>query len=468
MSSPIVVFLGPSLPLPEARAVLDAIYLPPAKQADIITAVRVHQPRAIALIDGEFGQSLSVWHKEILYALDSGIAVYGASSMGALRAAETDQFGAIGVGRVYQMFADGTLTDDDEVALSHGRDEAGYRAFSVPMVNIRATLAATRDAGIIDAAQHDCLVALAKQVFFPERTWGRLWRDAMAHGLGDALVESARQYVAAHPVDIKRDDAIALLQQLKELPETAPAAEAAKTFAFNRSHLFEALYQRDRQVAHGDMLVPLAAVADYAALHHPDFNALNVQAMNRALVGILAEELDVSATDEDVAEEEARFRLARRLTADAALEAWRAANDLSPAEFQTLMRELATTRVMHRWLATRKFMERTTHIVLDELRLRGDYPRMAAMASQQEQILHEHHQLFTETSYNEIRTRDLVIEHLRATPCRMDAPYKVWADDAGFHTTGDLRIELLRARLARQFVRNVAQESAVRSTPVAG
>ncbi|MCC7054318.1 MAG: hypothetical protein IT355_13710 [Gemmatimonadaceae bacterium] len=462
MTSPIVVFLGPSLPLRDAMAELDAVFLPPARQADIITAVRVHRPRAIALIDGEFGQSLSVWHKELLYAIDRGIPVYGASSMGALRAAEVAPFGMIGVGRIYDMFADGTLTDDDEVALSHGRDETGYRAFSVPMVNIRATLAAACAAGRIDGADRDRLIALAKSAFFPERTWARLWRDATAAGVAPDVIDAARQFVATGALDLKRDDALALLRQLRALPADPSAdttAAARPEFEFNRSHLFEALYQRDRQVAHGETLVPLAAVGDYAALHHPDYNALNEQAMNRALVGVLAEELEITATDADVAEAESRFRLARRLTSQAALDAWCEANDVDRREFTALMRELATTRVLHRWLTTRKFMERTTRIVLDELRLRGDYARMKAMAAQQEQILADHHQLFTETSYNELRTRDLVIEHLRATPCRMDAPYKTWADDAGFHSSGDLRIELLRARLARQFVKDLATES---------
>jgi hypothetical protein len=458
MSSPIVVFLGPSLPLADARAELDAVFLPPAKQADVITAVRVHQPRAIALIDGEFGQSLSVWHKELLYALNLGIPVFGSSSMGALRAAETSEFGMVGVGRVYEMYADGTLTDDDEVALSHGRDEAGYRAFSVPMVNIRATLAAAHSAGIIDTSAHDRLIAHAKALFFPERTWGQIWRAAETGGVSVDAISAARIFVASNAVDVKREDALLLLRTLRELP--AEYVPTRSSFVFNRSHLFEALYQRDRQVDTQDAaLVPLAAVADYAALHHPDFNALNVNAMNRALVSVLAEDLEVTATAQDIADEAGRFRLARRITSDSALVEWRAANHLNEGEFHQLITELATARVLHRWLATRKFMERTSQIILDELRLRGDYPRMVAQAAQQEQIVTEHHQLFTETNFNHIRTRDLVIEHLRATPCRMDAPYKVWADDAGFHTTGDLRIELLRARLARQFVHDVAQGS---------
>jgi Uncharacterized conserved protein len=84
-----VVFLGPSLARNEAQQVLpDAIYLPPAAMGDIVGALRRYRPHAIGLIDGTFLQNMSVFHKELLYAMDNGAYVLRSSSMGALRAAE--------------------------------------------------------------------------------------------------------------------------------------------------------------------------------------------------------------------------------------------------------------------------------------------------------------------------------------------------------------------------------------------
>ena len=71
-----------------------------------------------------------------------GVHVYGAASMGALRAAELDAFGMHGVGYVYRAYADGVLEDDDEVAVAHAGAEHGFRALSDAMVDVRATLAA--------------------------------------------------------------------------------------------------------------------------------------------------------------------------------------------------------------------------------------------------------------------------------------------------------------------------------------
>ncbi|MET0402172.1 MAG: TfuA-like protein, partial [Cystobacter sp.] len=89
MSRPeeLLVFLGPSLPEEEALALVPCRVLPPARQGDIWRALSL-RPRAIALVDGVFEAQPSVWHHEVLAALDAGVAVFGGASMGALRAAE--------------------------------------------------------------------------------------------------------------------------------------------------------------------------------------------------------------------------------------------------------------------------------------------------------------------------------------------------------------------------------------------
>ena len=92
-----VVFLGPSLNQQEARPLLDAEYRPPVKRGDLEDLAGFD---TVVIIDGQFGQSLSVTPKEILALIDSGVSVVGASSMGALRAAELDSFGMKGVGWV--------------------------------------------------------------------------------------------------------------------------------------------------------------------------------------------------------------------------------------------------------------------------------------------------------------------------------------------------------------------------------
>ncbi len=454
----VVIFLGPSLPLAEAREVLpEAVFLPPAKQADLLSAVGIQRPDVIGLIDGEFGQSLSVWHKEMLYALERGIRVFGASSMGALRAAETAAFGCVGVGRVFEMYANGTLTDDDEVALAHGIGDAGYRSFSEPMVNLRATFAQAREQALVTSDVHDRLVATAKALFFPERTFPRIFRDAVAAGVPQATVDSLAEFIKnGGYVDLKRADALLLLRTIRALPPDGERPQPS--FEFNRSRLFEALYNRDRRVRHEGFEVPLASIANWSALHLPQFNELNAQALNRALVMLLADVLEVKVTDAEVDAEIERFRRARRLLEDEALEAWRLRNDLEPGEFRELMTQLAVCRRLHRWLIASRSMERTTRLVLDELRLRGQYESAAAAAAQQEHIVEEQHPDFRESGFRDLSLQHLIVDHLRATPWRPDVHYRIWSEEAGFHTLNDLHVELLRARLARHYSEGMASQ----------
>ena len=156
-----LVFLGPSLSREEAQEIYpDAVYLPPAAMGDVLSAMRKYRPHAIALIDGSFFQTMATYHKELVEALSQGVWVIGASSMGALRAAECAEYGMIGVGAVYEAYASGELEDDDEVALSHVSEEFGYRPVTEAMVDIRASLAAAQAHGLIDEGQFVELCAI--------------------------------------------------------------------------------------------------------------------------------------------------------------------------------------------------------------------------------------------------------------------------------------------------------------------
>src|SRR5262245_46471096 len=104
MPRPIAVFLGPTLAPDVAAKHLDACYLPPAEQGAIFDAAKRLNPRGIALIDGAFAKVPAVRHKEILWAISRGIPVFGAASMGALRAAELHAYGMRGHGLIYRWY----------------------------------------------------------------------------------------------------------------------------------------------------------------------------------------------------------------------------------------------------------------------------------------------------------------------------------------------------------------------------
>src|SRR5262245_58082904 len=99
-----IIFAGPSCgedSLSLCRADPTVKILAPACYGDVARAC-LDGTTAIGVIDGRFEDTRALWHKEILFALSKGVAVAGAASMGALRAAECSPFGMIGIGRVFE------------------------------------------------------------------------------------------------------------------------------------------------------------------------------------------------------------------------------------------------------------------------------------------------------------------------------------------------------------------------------
>ena len=210
-----VVFLGPSLATAEARAILDADYRPPASANDVLDAV-CDAPRAIVVIDGLFEQVLSVRHKEILYALSRGIRVYGAASMGALRAAELDVFGMRGVGRVYEAYASGEYEDDDEVAVAHGETDYGFRPVSEAMVNLRWGLELAEAQHVISTTTRTRLTAVGKTLFYRERSWAALLALGADEGVPAHELQALRAFVKHTQPNRKREDAVMVLEEVRE------------------------------------------------------------------------------------------------------------------------------------------------------------------------------------------------------------------------------------------------------------
>lgn len=211
-----IVFAGPSLPANAAPTVPGVEWRPPARQGDVYQAAR-EDPEIIAIVDGYFEVIPTVWHKEILWAMAQGVHVYGAASVGALRAAELDVFGMKGVGRIYEMYRDGVLQDDDEVALLHGPNELGYPNLTDAMVNIRATLERAVEMAIIESAYCRELIGNVKSLFFKERSYARVLEAARSHAIDPAVLKRLADFIGSERVDQTRLDALAMLNLVSEL-----------------------------------------------------------------------------------------------------------------------------------------------------------------------------------------------------------------------------------------------------------
>jgi hypothetical protein len=209
-----VIFAGPSLP-PALRPVDTTLeWRPPVRQGELYQAV-LTRPAIIGITDGYFEVTPTVWHKEILWAMAHGIHVYGSASIGALRAAELHTFGMKGVGRIFEAYRDGILSDDDEVAVLHGPEELGYPAVTDAMVNIRATLDRALAEGVLDGWIVTRLTEIGKTLFYKQRCWEAILRRATECGLPPEQLDDFTAWLHGGQVDQKRVDAIEMIATVR-------------------------------------------------------------------------------------------------------------------------------------------------------------------------------------------------------------------------------------------------------------
>lgn len=215
-----IVFLGPSLPRDLARRTLPhADYRPPIKRGDL---EGIGAGDVVGIIDGVFAQSLAISPGEIRDAIDRGVTVYGAASMGALRAAEIPR--VVGVGRIFEMYRAGTIERDDEVALLFDPDT--FKPVTEPLINVRYAVERLVRSTTLSRDAGNALIEACAQLHYTQRTYGAIFRNsALAHNHDiDDIVRLLRNF------DVKRDDAQFLLETLAQLdappsvtPSLAPA-----------------------------------------------------------------------------------------------------------------------------------------------------------------------------------------------------------------------------------------------------
>jgi hypothetical protein len=204
----ILAFAGPSLSAADRRLFPGVHWRPPAEAGDMLRLAAGDAAATICLIDGYFDHRPAVRHKELLLLLARGARILGASSIGALRAAEMAPFGMIGIGRIFAAYARGSLTGDDEVALIHAGAEADWRPLSVPLVDVRASLCAARRAGIVGRAEARAVLRAAAATHYIERRWPPLCAAIPDAGQRRAI----EAWLQTEAVSLKRADALACLE----------------------------------------------------------------------------------------------------------------------------------------------------------------------------------------------------------------------------------------------------------------
>jgi hypothetical protein len=229
------VFVGPTRVKKAAYPGID--FLPPAALGSVYRAME-RGYRRIAIIDGFFGNTPSVWHKEILFAISKGFEVSGAASTGALRAAELAPYGMFGIGNIYRLYRRAAIADDDEVCVTHAIAEMDFMPLSEPMISIRYTLRDMRHRGIVSLDEERAIAAELKALHFSERTSERI-QAAIAGHVPDGRAASVSDAYRAARRDAKGEDGMRLLDWLTRPSPSVPPPQWEFPRTIHWVHQFE-------------------------------------------------------------------------------------------------------------------------------------------------------------------------------------------------------------------------------------
>jgi hypothetical protein len=367
----ILAYLGPSLPLATARAILpEAIYKPPAKQGDIVSDLVNLEPNRIILIDGEFRGNLSPWHKEFVYALQyPGVkGVYGAASMGALRAAELDYLGMIGIGQIYEWYRDGVTEDDAEVALNYALHNGTYRLLSVPLVDIRAGVEHYErefPGEPVALAAREFLLRAA-EVPYMHRTWAaceELWEKQCG--------------VTFPHIAQKELDAVHALNDWSHCESKATQTPKPE----HLSLAFHALYERDRRIKVNGTEIPQQHVDAHVILHNPEYERICWDSGNQELALMLCNMLCVTVSIEEIERENQRFQARADIETAEDFSNFLENNGWSRHDYDRLQIQNARIRKLQHSLTVTKLFRRNTQAIIDYMRTHQAFDYWAVQAA---------------------------------------------------------------------------------------
>jgi len=215
MRMPPVVFLGPSAPASDILSILPgAIIRPPARRGDLYS-YRILKHEFFLIIDGAFGNVLSISPREVVDVVRDGAVVVGASSMGALRAADCFPAGAHGVGIIFRLFKDRVISAEDEVAVLF-REDLPFPPLTEPLINMRIALRRATRKGLVRALEAEKIISAAQSLHFTLRTWPRAYQGAWC-----ALSSEILNFLSE--IDTKRADAILAAKRLSKMREACKA-----------------------------------------------------------------------------------------------------------------------------------------------------------------------------------------------------------------------------------------------------
>jgi len=281
--SRVLVFSGPTLNEEQIHEIAPHVEVHPPVAAGDLLRLSLEPGDLVAIIDGYYFQAASVRHKEILDLLARGVHVWGAASMGALRGAELAPFGMRGFGDVFQAYVNGEIDGDDEVAVMHAPQEMDYIKLTEALVNIRYACQAAVTEELLSVQEYRNIMEVASELPFFERSYANIFKQASERGIAPQVIEQLQPFVSQPRLDLKKSDALELVQALNTLPSSPFQPE----FEFYETRLLrnwrqdeQGMWVKGQWITYRDLLTAYQLFGeDYPAVH---YQVLSQQLVNIA------------------------------------------------------------------------------------------------------------------------------------------------------------------------------------------
>lgn len=210
-----IVFAGPSSLL-FSEKILNKIDLkPPIRKNDLNTIIKTNNiPGICVILDGIFNTDRAISSFECKTLIDEGWLLIGASSMGALRAADLWSLGMIGVGKIYNLYRIGICRSDAEVAVLYSEKNNTYMEITASLVHIRSIIQYLLDKKSIEYAIAKKLLLQLKKIPWYERYWELVWQIFKNNNIHTNIINDSvkiSQDLNMHPKSIDANHALNLV-----------------------------------------------------------------------------------------------------------------------------------------------------------------------------------------------------------------------------------------------------------------
>jgi hypothetical protein len=295
--------------------------------------------------------------------------------MGALRAAELDWLGMIGLGRIYEWYRDGVTEDDSEVALSYATKESPngplYYPQSVPLVDIRAGVEhyGIEFPGELVALEAREFLDEMRKIYYADRT------RALCEKTWNNRFGISFPHIAQKGIDASQ--ALSEFRAYQPEPKQRPTPE-------NLSRFFQALYERDRRISVNGTEIPQQHIDAYVLLHNPEWERICWDSANQELALMLCDHLLVAVTIEEIERENIRYQQRAGIETAADFSAYLENNGWTRHEYDRLMIQNARIRKLQHANTVSKMYRRNSQQIIDYLRTHQAFDYWAIQAVQAE------------------------------------------------------------------------------------